>query len=96
MDRVLESLGVPPENMGDNSSEGDGAATATATKAPVKNQARKKPKTMESGIFGDGANCKPKDEQEVLEMRNLEAAVEEHVGDAPQSDDLTIVYLAAI
>jgi serine phosphatase RsbU (regulator of sigma subunit) len=30
------------------------------------------------------------------EMKHLEEAVQTHVGDAPQSDDLTIVYLAAI
>jgi hypothetical protein len=29
-------------------------------------------------------------------MIHLEEAVSLHVGDAPQSDDLTIVYLAAV
>ena len=94
MERVLESLGVPSETQGLESSEGEGA-TAVATK-PVKAAARKKPKAADNGIFGDASGCQPQREQEIVEMRNLEAAVEEHVGDAPQSDDLTIVYLAAV
>ena len=96
MDRVLESLGVPPETLNGDASNGQGAATATATKPLSKAPARKKPKTSTNGIFGEESNCKPPQEQEISEMRNLEAAVEEHVGDAPQSDDLTIVYLAAV
>jgi sigma-B regulation protein RsbU (phosphoserine phosphatase) len=39
--------------------------------------------------------CDPPD-HEPDEMIHLEEAVSLHVGDAPQSDDLTIVYLAAI
>ncbi len=35
-------------------------------------------------------------ESEPDEMKHLEEAVQIHVGDAPQSDDLTIVYLMAI
>ena len=96
MDRVLESLGVPSETLGDSSSNGKGAATALADKPPAKAPARKKHKTAGSGIFGEGTDCQPKQESEISEMKNLEAAVEEHVGDAPQSDDLTIVYLAAV
>jgi sigma-B regulation protein RsbU (phosphoserine phosphatase) len=43
----------------------------------------------------DGVTCTPPD-HEPDEMIHLEEAVSLHVGDAPQSDDLTIVYLAAI
>jgi sigma-B regulation protein RsbU (phosphoserine phosphatase) len=42
-----------------------------------------------------GVGCDPVD-HEPDEMIHLEEAVSLHVGDAPQSDDLTIVYLAAI
>ena len=42
----------------------------------------------------DGCNVSGDDEPE--EMLHLEEMVAEHVGDAAQSDDLTIVYLAAI
>ena len=95
MDRVLESLGVPPETLGD-ATENDAIATAVAVKPSVKTSARKKTKSTDNGIFGEDAGCQPKSEQEIPEMKNLEDAVEEHVGDAPQSDDLTIVYLSAM
>ncbi|BCM91896.1 phosphoserine phosphatase RsbU [Abditibacteriota bacterium] len=45
--------------------------------------------------FADGVNCDPRAYSEPDSMRHLEDAVSLHVGDAPQSDDLTIVYLAA-
>lgn len=48
-----------------------------------------------NGSLLDGAGCN-NDPDEPDEMRHLEEAVSLHVGDAPQSDDLTIVYLAAI
>ena len=91
MDRVLESLGVPPETLGAGSSNGNGTATAVKTKAP----SRKKVQAADNGIFGDSAGCKPSVADDISEMKHLEAAVQDHVGDAPQSDDLTIVYLAA-
>ena len=94
MERVLESLGVPSEIPNVGSDNGIGNGTATATKP--KTSARKKAKTADHGIFGDSAGCAPAVEEEISEMKHLEAAVEEHVGDAPQSDDLTIVYLAAV
>lgn len=92
MDRVLESLGVPPETLGNSKQGGRGVATASKTKAP----SHKKAPVANKGIFGDSAGCEPPAEQEVSEMKHLEAAVQEHVGGAPQSDDLTIVYLAAV
>ncbi len=97
MDRVLESLGVPPQTLGENSpksaaTNGNGASNHVQPKKP----SRRKSKVADSGIFSDdSASCNPPVEQESREMRHLEAAVQEHVGDAPQSDDLTIVYLAA-
>ena len=94
MDRVLESLGVPPETLGVHSTNGNGVATPT--KNSTKTSVRKKPRHAAHGIFGDETGCQPSQEQEISEMKHLEAAVEEHVGDAPQSDDLTIVYLAAV
>ncbi len=49
----------------------------------------------EDGLpFANGVNCDPR-YHEPDSMRHLEDAVSLHVGDAPQSDDLTIVYLAA-
>ncbi len=45
---------------------------------------------FEDAIFDCEHTCEPDD------MKHLEEAVQTHVGDAPQSDDLTIVYLAAI
>ncbi|PQV64435.1 Serine phosphatase RsbU, regulator of sigma subunit [Abditibacterium utsteinense] len=45
---------------------------------------------FEDAIFDQQHTCEPD------EMKHLEEAVQTHVGDAPQSDDLTIVYLAAI
>ena len=97
MDRVLESLGVPSETLNFEVTKGQGAeAAALATKNLTKAPARKKPKVSSNGIFGEEKDCKPAQEQEISEMKHLEAAVEEHVGDAPQSDDLTIVYLAAV
>ncbi|RYX85660.1 GAF domain-containing protein [bacterium] len=44
--------------------------------------------------FANGVNCDPR-ANEPDSMKHLEDAVSLHVGDAPQSDDLTIVYLAA-
>jgi len=38
----------------------------------------------------------PGHEDDPEEMKHLEEMVSNHVGDAPQSDDLTIVYLAAV
>ncbi len=96
MDRVLESLGVPPETLGENSTASHDAATAVIASPPLKASTRKKPKIVDSGIFGEAAGCQPKREQEIAEMKHLEDAVEQHVGEAPQSDDLTIVYLAAV
>ena len=90
MDRVLESLGVEPETLSANLENGNGVATAIKPKTA----ARKK--ITDNGIFGDSEGREPRIEQEISEMRHLEAAVEEHVGDAPQSDDLTIVYVAAV
>ncbi len=91
MDRVLESLGVPPEALGENSPDPNGSK-AVKTKTPTAKQIR----AADNGIFGDSAGCAPTIAQDSSEMKHLEAAVQEHVGDAPQSDDLTIVYLAAI
>ncbi len=96
MDRVLESLGVPPESLGLETSGDDGAATAVKTKAVAKTLPRKKVGVAANGIFGESVGCNSAVEQEVSEMKHLEAAVQKHVGDAPQSDDLTIVYLAAV
>ena len=45
--------------------------------------------------FVDGVNCDPRPHAEPESMRHLEDAVQLHVGTAPQSDDLTIVFLAA-
>ncbi len=96
MDRVLESLGVPPESLGLEPPTGNGTATVVKTKAATKAPPRKKVEAAANGIFGDSAGCNSTVEQEVSEMKHLEAAVQQHVGDAPQSDDLTIVYLAAV
>ena len=46
-------------------------------------------------IFDGEAGCDNPNLPEPEEMRTLEDAVQNHVGDAPQSDDLTIVFLAA-
>ena len=99
MDRVLESLGVPPQTLGDADDDeeggGNGTAMAVKPKTVTKASIRKKVEAADAGIFGDSAGCSPGVAQDVAEMRHLETAVQEHVGDAPQSDDLTIVYLAA-
>lgn len=46
------------------------------------------------GPLGE-VGCDPEPSDEPEEMRHLEEMVLNHVGDAPQSDDLTIVYLVA-
>ena len=105
MDRVLESLGVPPQTLG--AAKTNGAKTnGDATTAPASVSASPSADEIEPpsvaqveaadrGIFNDSAGCNPSVAQDSSEMKHLEAAVQEHVGDAPQSDDLTIVYLAA-
>ena len=90
MDRVLESLGVPPQTLG-TSRNGDGVAASATAKTP----SSKEVEAADNGIFNDSAGCSPSVAQDNSEMKHLEAAVQDHVGDAPQSDDLTIVYLAA-
>lgn len=50
--------------------------------------------THDGNGISDGTGCESTDE-EPEEMRQLEEAVSNHVNGAPQSDDLTIVYLAA-
>ena len=84
MDRVLESLGVPAQTLGKAASDGQ---PAEPTPAEIK--------AADNGIFHDSAGCQPSVATDSSEMKHLEAAVQHHVGDAPQSDDLTIVYLAA-
>ena len=86
MDRVLESLGVPAVALHGADKNGNGIP-----KEPTKAQI----KAADAGIFHDSAGCQPSVASDVSEMKHLEAAVQHHVGDAPQSDDLTIVYLAA-
>lgn len=47
---------------------------------------------------GDGSSkavAQARVESELQNMKHLESAVQQHVGEAPQSDDLTIVFLAA-
>ncbi len=85
MDRVLESLGVPSVAL-NGSANGNGHL-----KEPTQQQI----KAADAGIFHDSAGCQPSVASDTSEMQHLEAAVQHHVGDAPQSDDLTIVYLAA-
>jgi serine phosphatase RsbU (regulator of sigma subunit) len=42
------------------------------------------------------SSCEPDNTvEEPEDMKTIEMAIQSHVGDAPQSDDLTIVYLAA-
>ena len=84
MDRVLESLGVPSVALG-------GSANGNGHKEPTPKQIA----AADAGIFNDSAGCQPSVATDASEMKHLEAAVQSHVGDAPQSDDLTIVYLAA-
>ena len=86
MDRVLESLGVPPQTLGGVNGHSNGHVTEP-TPAQIE--------AADAGIFNDSAGCQPSVAQDNSEMKHLEAAVQDHVGDAPQSDDLTIVYLAA-
>ncbi len=50
----------------------------------------------EGKIFGEANGCRKPEVEEPDEMKTLEEAVQNHVGDAAQSDDLTIVFLAAI
>ena len=85
MDRVLESLGVPPVAL-------NGAAKGNGR---LKEPTTKQIQAADAGIFHDSAGCQPSVASDSSEMQHLEAAVQHHVGDAPQSDDLTIVYLAA-
>ena len=101
MDRVLESLGVPPQTLGANG-QNDGAANGNgandngaSSHAQPEAPSREKVEAADNGIFNDSAGCNPSVADDSSEMKHLEAAVQNHVGDAPQSDDLTIVYLAA-
>lgn len=52
--------------------------------------------TPSNGSIFEDAIFDSEHDSEPDEMKHLEEAVQTHVGDAPQSDDLTIVYLAAI
>ena len=95
MDRVLESLGVPPQTLGNGASRDGVVGAASTDGAPIELPTRKQIEAADNGIFNDSAGCSPSVAQDSSEMKHLEAAVQHHVGDAPQSDDLTIVYLAA-
>jgi sigma-B regulation protein RsbU (phosphoserine phosphatase) len=48
----------------------------------------------EGKIFSEANGCRKPEVEEPAEMKTLEEAVQNHVGDAAQSDDLTIVFLA--
>ena len=96
MDRVLESLGVPPQTLGDGAHRNAATGAVAADDASPATPTRQQIEAAEKGIFNDSAGCQPSVAQDSGEMKHLEAAVQHHVGDAPQSDDLTIVYLAAI
>ena len=89
LERVLESLGVPRQIVG--AVPNNGARNGLKLAPPTQKQIE----AADNGIFGDSAGCQTSIANDSSEMKHLEAAVQSHVGDAPQSDDLTIVYLAA-
>ena len=87
MDRILNVMDHP-EN---NAAILNGAAKVLAVKSTLVSKKTLSPRKMHD-LSPCGPELSPDEPEDLLTM---ERAVADHVGKAPQSDDLTIVYLAA-
>lgn len=97
MDRILSVM----DHHGLNSEEGqlvNGANgyTARETSSSGNGSTRSEaPRAVKLQLTQNPACAPDLSEDEPEDLKTMERAVQNHVGDAPQSDDLTIVYLAA-